>query len=268
MPITNAASLNEALKTPQYAFFNKNSATMASGVNYAMWRVNGTPATPGIPTSAEICDETTPGGLTYTQPKAGKILYLVEAEVYNAAIYSGLKLVDRLGHMGGLSGTNTGVQTVDLDISGSASNLAARRGDYSEVMWSLQWSTATGSTATTITINLTNIDDTAESSTWTTPGTIPQHRSQLIPRGPSGKPIKKVNSIQLSPSTGTAGNFGVAAFRLLAPMAMVNIAVSRRLTALQLGLPVIHNRSCLAFEFDANTTSSSITGVRLKLIEG
>lgn len=267
MPITNTATLNAALAQRQNVYFNKNGQTVIAALFYSMWRFSGNPDQPSPPTTAVICNDTTPGGLVYTQPSPGKVLYLADTDTFSANALFSLSLWDRLAHMGGLSGADTGVQTVGVDISGTGSNLAQRRGDYSEVMWSLQWYTGTGATPTTVTVNYTATDDTTGSVSVALSATVAVRRLIHIPRPANGKLIKSIQSIQLSPSTGTAGDFGVTASRLIAPIFQSNAGI-RRLTPLQLGLPVIHPQSCLEFTLIAQTTGTGVVGTVLRLIQG
>lgn len=230
------------------------TGTTAAGVFRSYWRETGQPGQGAIPTSAAVCDNTLVGALQFTQQTAPATSYVGLFEYAVSVAGQTVELHDRLVHMGGLSGTVTTAQTVGIDLSTllGTSNLAARIGDsnYSDVQWWLEWYTNTGSTATNITVNVTYNDGTTGNLTALAPGasvaaTRMYGLNSLIPAAASGKYIRGVNSVTLSATTGTAGNFGVTATRYrcggYAPV------LNARFTQdwAQLGLPEIANSSCL-----------------------
>lgn len=269
MPITNNADLTTAFRTgkSQMVFFNKNGGSSAANFMASLWRSGGHPTQPAIPTTAEVCDDTTPGGLVYAQPDAGKILYIGEGDISAAQNNHCIVVSDRLAHMGGLNMTLTTVQTVNVDIGGSGSNMAQRRGDYSEVLWWLQWYTATGGAATTVTVNYTATDDTTGSLTVSVTASTGANRMYSIPRPPNGKYIKRVDSIQSSTNTGTAGNVGVTAQRPIAYLTSQTSYSGSRMGPMELGLPIVHPKSCLDLSIPALGSSAVVVGGRMKLIE-
>ncbi len=270
MPINNNADLTTALRSgkSQYVYLNKSSQTnQAVGLTSSYWRSAGHPPAGDIPTSAEICDETTLGGLIYKQPSAGKILYIGEAEINFSTNGHSLIVSDRLAQMGGLDMSITTVQTVSVDIGGSASNLADRRGDYSEVMWWLQCYVALGATIVTVTVNYTAHDDSVGSVTVTLPASVTVHRMTSIPRPADGKYIKRIESIQLNTSTGTAGNAGVTATRFIAHLPSILTNAIKRTGPMELGLPVIRQKSCLEVSSHAIAGSPASPSFRLRLLE-
>ena len=136
-----------------------------------------------------------------------------------------IDVVDRLAHIGGLSGTVTTAQTVGLDLQtlSGTGNLTARIGpsNYSDVRWVLEWYAATGATAVTATVNVTYNDGTtgnlnAISLAANRPIYSFQNLNQFIPQNLTNRYIRAVNTVTLSGTTGTAGNFGVTAMRKLA----------------------------------------------------
>lgn len=188
-----------------------------------------------------------------------------------------LELHDRLMHMGGLSGTVTTAQTVNLDIDANLAtdDLGARKGDanYSDVQWWLEWYTATGSSVVTATVNVTYNDGTsgnltAQSLAATRPASHMIPLNGLIPAADSGKFIRDVNTVTLSATTGTAGNFGVTATRyrgaLFLPIA------NARWTAdwAGLGIPEIGNNSCLFAIMMTSTTSTGTLRATGKITHG
>lgn len=231
----------------------------------SLWRATGHPGQGAIPGTAAVCDNTLVGSLQFTQQTAPATSYLgiLEALCTNAG--STLEIHDRLMHMGGLNGTLTTAQTVNVDISANltTANLDARKGDanYSDVQWWLEWYTATGSTGVTATVNVTYNDGTSGNLTAvllaaTRPASHMIPLNSLIPAADSGKYIRDVNTVTLSLTTGTAGSFGVTATRYRA--GLFQPVANARFTAdwAGLGLPEIPNSACL-FCIQSTTTSST-----------
>jgi hypothetical protein len=92
--------------------------------------------------------------------------------------------------------------------------------------------------------------------------------NQLIPAAASGKYIRGINSVTLSASTGTAGNFGITATvpkgSVYKPLANVKWPADWA----ALGLPRIYNESCLFAVQIAAATSSGIVRVTGKIAHG
>lgn len=239
-------------------------ANAAAGQFHSLWRATGQPGQGAIPTAAAVCNSALVGGFNFSQqsaPNASYIGYLEAVCQYNAVT---LEVHDRLMHMGGLNGTLTTAQAVNLDLNGvTADNMANRIGDanYSDVQWWLEWYTDTGATAVNATVAVTYSDGTtgnltAVSLAATRRASFMQPLNGLIPAAAAGKYIRAVNSVTLSVSTGTAGNFGVTATRprvsLASPLA--NIKWSADWAA----LPVseVPNGSCLFLVQIAGATST------------
>lgn len=239
-------------------------ANAAAGQFHSLWRATGQPGQGAIPTAAAVCNSALVGGFNFSQqsaPNASYIGYLEAVCQYNAVT---LEVHDRLMHMGGLNGTLTTAQAVNLDLNGvTADNMANRIGDanYSDVQWWLEWYTDTGATAATATVNVTYNDGTTGNLTGialaaTRRASFMQPLNGLIPAAAAGKYIRAVNSVTLSVSTGTAGNFGVTATRprvsLASPLA--NIKWSADWAA----LPVseVPNGSCLFLVQIAGATAT------------
>lgn len=258
--------------------FDKASiSNAAAGQWHSLWRATGQPGQGAIPAGAAACDHTTVGGHGFAQQTSPATSYiaLIDALCVNAS--TTLEFHDRLAHMGGLSGTVTTAQTVGLDLDSlkSGNNLAARIGsaDYSDVQWWLEWFADTGSTAVTVTVNVTYDDTstgnlTGQSLSATRRASFMQSLNGLIPSAKAGQYIRGVNSVTLSATTGTAGNFGVTATKYRAgcfrPLA--NARMSDDWAAL--GCPEVPNSSCLFIVEIAGTTSTGIVRASGKLIHG
>lgn len=252
-------------------------ANTAAAQFHSLWRATGQPGQGAIPGAAAVCDNTLTGAIKFTQQAAPATSYIGILEGFCTNAGTTLEIHDRLMHMGGLNGTLTTAQTVNLDISAnlSTANLDARKGDanYSDVQWWLEWYTDTGGTAVTATVNVTYNDGTsgnltAVSLAATRRASFMQPLNSLIPAGDSGKYIRDVNTVTLSASTATAGSFGVTATRYRA--ALYKPLANVRWTAdwASLGLPEIPNSSCLMLIQLAAATSTGLVRATGKIIHG
>lgn len=252
-------------------------ANAVAGQFYSLWRATGQPGQGAIPTTAATCDNTLLGALQFTQQTSPATSYLGILEGLCANAGTTLEIHDRLMHMGGLSGTVTTAQTVNLDVHANiaSDNLTARVGDsnYSDVQWWMEWYTDTGATASNATINVTYNDATSGDLTVVAVGgTLRASRmialNGLIPSAAAGKFIRDINTVTLSASTGTAGNFGFTATRYRA--AIYKPVANARFTAdwAGLGLPEIPNESCLFPIQLSSTTSTGVVRATGKIIHG
>lgn len=249
----------------------------AAGQFHSLFRATGQPGQGAIPTTAATCDNTLLGALQFTQQTSPATSYLgiVESLCGNAG--TTLEIHDRLMHMGGLSGTVATAQTANLDLNANlaSDNLDARKGDanFSDVQWWLEWYTDTGATAVTATVNVTFNDGTSNNLTGislaaTRRASFMLPLNSFIQAADSGKYIRDVNTVTLSATTGTAGNFGVTATRYRA--AIYQPVANARFTAdwAGLGLPEIPNESCLFPIQVAGTTTTGAVRATGKIIHG
>lgn len=240
-------------------------SNMATGQFCSLWRATGQPGQASIPTSAAIPTSATTGAISFTNQTApiyNFILWLY-AQCGNSA--QSPEIWDRVAHYGGLVLNSTSAQNLTgMDLSAGSLNLGAdRRGasNYSDIQWWLEVYTDGGATASNATINVTfNDASTANLSVQAVGGTLRAGRliplTPLIPTGSQGKFIRGINSVTLSASTGTAGNFGFTAVRprTVFPLPVVNTTSS--FDWAQLGLPLVPNDACLMLAMLCSTTSS------------
>ena len=232
----------------------------------SLWRATGQPGQGAIPTVVATCKNTTVGTIGFNQQTSPITSYGAYLEIATGNAAMTMELHDRLANMGGLNGTLTTAQSVNLDLSTllSTDNINVRKGDdnYSDVQWWLEWYTATGATAVTATIAVTYNDGTtgnlvAISLAGNRPAAHMIPLNSLIPSAQSGKYIRGIISVTLSATSGTAGNFGVTATRprmtLSAPIANHKFIADWA----QLGLPEIYNSSAI---FPIVLTSTTSTG--------
>ena len=232
----------------------------------SLWRATGQPGQGAIPTVVATCNNTTVGTIGFNQQTSPITSYGAYLEIATSNFSTTVELHDRLASMGGLNGTLTTAQSVNLDLSTllSTDNINVRKGDdnYSDVQWWLEWYTATGATAVTATIAVTYNDGTtgnlsALSLASSRPASHMIPINSLIPSAQSGKFIRGIVSVTLSATSGTAGNFGVTATRprmtLSAPIANYKFIADWA----QLGLPEIYNASAI---FPIVLTPTTSTG--------
>lgn len=279
MAITTRDKLIDAMgnNTSRIILDKATIASQAAGTFVSLWRATGQPGQGAIPSTAATCNNSTTGGINFTQQTSPATSYVgyLDCATGNAAMT--VELHDRLAHMGGLSGTVTTAQTVGIDIStlGSTDNVSARKGDdnYSDVQWWLEWYTATGSTAVTATVAVTYNDAStgtlsAVSLAATRPASFAQPLNSYIPAASSGKYIRGITSVTLSATTGTAGSFGVTATRPRCTIATPIANYKSVSDWAQLGFPEVPNSSCLFPIVLTSTTSSGTVRGGGKIVHG
>jgi len=278
MTITSRDALINALGNYNTRFIldKPSMASQTTGSYVSLWRAAGQPGQGAIPTTAKACDNTLVGGMNFAQQTEPATSYGAYMEVSTSNSAMTVEIHDRIADNGGLVGNVTSAQTVGLDLSAllATSNVAARIGDddYSDVQWWLEWYTATGSTAVTATVAVTMND--ASTTTLAVPWAATRpighliSLNSLVPAGSAGKFIRSVDTVTLSATTGTAGNFGVTATRVR--MALGSPILNYKSTAnwADLGLPEIKNGSCLVPIVLTSTTSSGTVRGGGKIVHG
>ena len=248
----------------------------AAGQFHSLWRATGQPGQAAIPAAAAVCNNALTGALNFAQQTSPATTYGTWANAMCSNNATTLEIHDRLMHMGGLSGTSTGSQTVNLDLNANlgSDNISARKGDanFSDVQWWMEWYTDTGSTAVTATVGVTYNDGTTGTLSVALAAT---RRASLmiplngfIPAAAAGKYIRQINSVQLSATTGSAGSFGFTATRprMTMPLPLANKMETFDWAAL--GLPEIFNSSCLMILQVASTTTTGTVRGGGKLSHG
>ena len=279
MTITSRDQLIDAMGNSSSRFIldKASIASQAAGNYVSMWRATGQPGQGAVPTTAAVCTTALTGAMGFAQQTAPATSYGAYMEVVTSNSAMTVEIHDRIAHMGGLNGTLTTAQTVGIDLSTllSTSDVGVRIGDanYSDVQWWLEWYTATGATAATATVAVTYDDGTSGNLTGlslaaTRPAGFMVSLNALIPAASSGKYIRAVNTVTLSATTGTAGNFGVTATRIrMASMCPVaNLKTISNWA--DLGFPEIGNSACLFPVVLTSTTSSGTLRGGGKIIHG
>lgn len=207
-----------ALNANGAGHFLVSGATGRAARLSALWRTFvPTPATPT--TSAALTDASDIAIRPLPTVDTGR-LTLLGARI-NPGGVGGVCIIvaDILNHSGGLSGTSTSAQTTNLPTAA-----LTRHTSGEGVMAGLIVYTALGTTATTVTASYTNTTPTSgRTTTATTIGSTTHNPiGTLIPlplqAGDTG--VTSVESVTLTATTGTAGNFGVVLFKPLAMIAL------------------------------------------------
>jgi hypothetical protein len=271
MSITTVDGLANALgnNSSRFVIDKASISNAVAGTYHSLWRATGQPGQGAIPTTSAVCNNSLTGAMNFTQQTSPATSYggWASCACSNGAVT--IEVHDRLAHMGGLNGTLLTAQTVNLDLDVlSADDVVARRGDtnYSDVQWWMEWYTDTGATASNATINVTYNDGSSGNLTVVAVGgTLRAGRlislNGLIPAADSGKFIRDINTVTLSASTGTAGNFGFTATRprMTLPLNIANKTETFDWAAL--GFPEIKNFACLSIiELCSTTTTGTVRG--------
>ena len=266
--ITNRDQLIDALanNSSRIVIDKASIANAAAGQYHSLWRATGQPGQGAIRAAAANCNQSTVGGMKFSQQTAPAKSYLAYLEATSSNAAMTLEVHDRLMHMGGLNGTLATAQTVGIDFNGvTADNMAERIGDAdcSDIQWWLEWYTDTGASVTTATVAVTYSDGTTGNLTGvslaaTRRASFMQPLNGLIPAASGGKFIRAVNTVTLSASTGTVGNFGVTATRLRGSLFMP--IANAKFSADWASLPIntIPNSACPLIAVLASTTSTGL----------
>ena len=278
MTITTRDKLIDALgnNSSRLLIDKASISNAAAGQFHSLWRATGQPGQAAIPAAAAVCNNALTGALNFAQQTSPATTYGTWANAMCSNNATTLEIHDRLMHMGGLSGTSTGSQTVNLDLNANlgSNNLDARKGDanFSDVQWWMEWYTDTGGTAVTATVGVTYNDGTTGTLSVALAAT---RRASLmiplngfIPAAAAGKYIRDIDTVQLSATTGSAGNFGFTATRprMTMPLSLANKMETFDWAAL--GLPEIFNSSCLMILQVASTTTTGTVRGGGKLSHG
>lgn len=233
-------------------------SNQAAGIWCSLWRATGDPQQGAIPTSAAACDDTLLGGYPLSAPVVGEQLYIAKAFMQSANVVS-LVVYDRLAHMGGLSGTVATAQTVNLSVA-TAAGQGRCQANGSDVQWMAEWYTDTGGTAVTMTASYTDEGDVSGCTTPSISLGATRRASMCYKFDPqqsgAGRYIKSIQTLTLSATTGTAGNFGVTARKKLFEIPLLTGNGSMSMDFASLAFPLIKEQSCLEILLMQTTTTS------------
>lgn len=227
-------------------------ANTAAGQMFSLWRAAGNPDQGAIPTSWATCTNATIGAVPFTAGTGTDKTYIGHLSATLANIGS-VQLFDRVAAMGGLAGNVATAQTVNGSITAGRAIDASG----SDAEWYLDWYADTGGTAVNATVTYTAGDDsTGNTVVVALTATMRAGRMMRIPAN-AGKPIKSIQTVQLSATTGSAGNFGVTLRKRLAPpCSVVNVAIAESMDSWQIAMARLKDPSCVEFTLSCSTTST------------
>jgi hypothetical protein len=232
-------------------------ANAAAGQYFSLWQASGIPGAGATPGAAANPTKATTGAMDFTNQTSPVTSYLAWMSLMCGNSASNVEIHDRLAHMGGLSGTVTTAQGALSLVTNSPGADRLGASNYSDVQWWLEIFTALGATGVNATVNVTYDDASTGNLAAIALGATPrQGRLYPLISAVAGRYIRAVNSVTLSATTGTAGNFGITATRLRAIMSMPMLNKAEVFDWAALGLPNIPNDSCLQMLMLCGTTST------------
>ncbi len=244
-------------------------ATVA-GQYSSLWQYNGQRPTHGaVPgASARIPTRATDGAIGQVNPTGGRQKWLVSNPLFAPTQAGVLICADRLADISGLSGVAAGAQA----ISGLAVTRYAGAASAGNEIW-VEIYTAVGATARTITASYTNQAGTAGRTTQAAvfggTGANEAQRMIRLPLQQGDTGVRSVESVTISATTGTAGDFGVTILRAIAGAAATNPAIgtSRELTRGYPGLVEVATDAALFFMWQAAGAVAPAINSQLMFVE-
>ena len=263
MAITSTDQLLAA--SNQLKSFGKVSmAAKAAGTFQSLWTAAGLPTAGANPASPAMVIPTsaTTGALPFVNPVTGRLSYISKISSAQQTVGT-LILYDRIAHSSGLNGTLTTAQAVN----GAA---LTRHTTGEDVELFLEVYTATGATASNVTISYTNSAGVAGRTTPAVAMQVTPLVGQMLPiplqSGDTG--IRSVQSVTLSASTATAGNFGITLVKRIAEIPITVAGTGVVLDPFALGFPTIENNACLSFMVVTATTSTGFITGTINIAQG
>jgi hypothetical protein len=270
MAITSRDQLIAALGNSRHVLFDKASISNAvAGRFYSLWRATGQPGPGAIPAAQAVCDRMVIGALNH-QPWASPLQnYLAWVDVAGSLATHTLEIHDRLCHMGGLVGNVATPQTTNLPLT-LAGVPAERIGlaDFSQLQWWLEWYADTGGTAVNATVVVVADDDSQHNVVIPLVATSRAGGLYQVLPPPGRSGIKAVNSVQLSATSGTAGNFGVTCTRYRAGFYTVLANKAEMYDWAMLGLPEVQADACLTLLQLCTATTTGISKGVARFVAG
>lgn len=243
---------------------NVASLTTTAGRWSDLW--TSTPPVGVAPTTAVAPTRSTVGALGQENPAGGSEKSIVSAR-FSALNPGQYMLIDRLSHQGGLSGVVTTAQTTNLP---TAALTRYTGGDG--VMIGLTIYSTVGTTATTVAATYTNHAGTGSRVTplvvFGSTAFREAARMILLPLASGDTGARSVESVQVTATTGTAGNFGVTLFRPLYVFCIPDgsgvLHAGGFMTGSTFGgIPAVEDDSCLSLLYCGQSTNASGAGAIL-----
>lgn len=266
MAITTYDQLVAAIAAAQGVGTYEASITTVAGDFFSLWTAGGNPGAGATPASGAGVAPTssTAGAIPWTNPGGSNTAYLGKFAASAAEIET-IILVDRLVHTAGLSGLLTSSQTVD---SATITRNYTGGTAYAGGLW-LEVYTALGATACTASVSYTNQAGTAGqigSAAFPASAKVGFLAPVSLAAGDYG--VQSVQSVTLSVTTGTAGNFGVTLTWDICSVPVMVIGTGQVLGWNDTALPIIQPSACLAYKVLCSTTSTGIILTELVFAQG
>ena len=262
MAITTEAGLIAARASGRPSEIIKASlASTVAGQLFSLYRAAGTaPQQPVPPTTHVVCTNATAGAIAPQFAMVGGNSLYIDSISNQFAVAGQMRIVDRVIHGGGLSGTVLTAQAINTPALPDTITPARCR-------WFLEWYADTGATASNATIAVTHTDATSANIVVAIGGTVRTGRKiELVPA--AGKIIASVlQCTSLSASTGTAGNFGVTCQHYSGVKAGV-LAANTSIEYESLMREMPRPDACLAAEILCSTISTGAVEGDIFLMQG
>ena len=259
MAVTSMDDIASGLATSQQLNFFFPSATNVAGgwinLNRAVTTSFGQQAVPtSYASGGTLHDDSQVGFPKWENPTAPALSYLAQTKATFATAGT-IHLYDRVWSCSAMVGNVATAQTV---VSFPTLTRPDANGNGLEI-W-IECYTATGSTASNVTVQYTNSAGVSGRNTVSTAHitSMPANRMYQVPLQSGDTGVKSIQSVTLSVSTGTAGSFGVSLMRRLSSISSVVPNVGQTMDFTQLGLPQIYDNAALTFVNQGTTTSSGI----------
>jgi len=238
-------------------------STDAAGGTASLWSQGAIPAAGATPPTGvgEAPTKATAGSLPFTAVGGDTEIRVARGWITMSTL-GVVSLYDRLVHTSGLDGTLTTAQTIN-----SAALTRHTSGEGVELL--IEHYAATGSGAATLTVTYTNQAGTSGRVATVTflasplPGLM-----QPVPLAAGDSGVRSVQSVQLSNTTGTAGNFGITLAKTHCEMAPDTASIGKIFGPFQLGLPDLDPDACLAMAVTCSTTSTGLMNGLWELVQG
>lgn len=259
MALTDYNEYLQKLGENRVADFQMSAALARAHRFNAVWQF--TIPTPAVPTTSIALNKDSAQSMGPIPAVSTGILTMLGARMNTSSFGSaGVSVIDLLNVSGGLSGIVTTAQTTNLPTAA-----LTRHTSGEGVMAGIVIYTTLGTTGTTVTISYTNQAGTSGRTSTATSfgGTGLREAGILIPiplqAGDTG--VRSIQSVTVTATTGTAGNFGVCLFKPLAMISLETASGAMPLDSVSSGCIInslceINPDACLTFA----ATSSTITG--------
>lgn len=228
MAFTDFDAFRERVRVGGYASNQQRApgATTASANLDNIWgsliTVSGIPEALSTPSAAVALDRSSASSMRH--PLSSGRCVIIGAEMpgeqnlLNTSVGGSMPglVIDRLSHNGGLVGNVNTLQDSTSNPTAFPTAALTRYTDGIGVMLAVHIYTSLGATDSVLTVNYTNTANAAKVGTAIFTGTPQTHNFILVGLAAGDLGVKSVQSVQLSASTGTAGNFGVVLFKPIA----------------------------------------------------